>query len=88
MQPSRPSRHLNRVCYTEQTSPRASLPVGVGPAFQATALPDVGFCEVGDRGDQLYDTAPELALAPRWRPKGQTVLVENELVHVAPAPLH
>ena len=41
-----------------------------------------------DRADQLHDIVPELTLAPRWRPKGQTVLVENELVHVAPAPLH
>jgi hypothetical protein len=87
MQPSRPTRHLNRVCYSELGEPRVSLPVSVGPAFQATVLPDVGLSE-GDRGDQLYDLAPELSLAPRWRPPGQTVLVENELVHVALAPLH
>ena len=87
MQPSHPTRHLKRVCYAELGGSRVSLPVGVGPAFQATILSDVGLSE-GDRGDQPYDLALELSLAPRWRPPGQTVLVETDLVHVAPAPLH
>ena len=87
MQPSHPTRHLKRVCYAELGGPRVSLPVGVGPAFQATVLSDVGLSE-GDRGDQPYDLALELSRAPRWRPPGHTVLVETDLVHVAPAPLH
>jgi hypothetical protein len=57
---TRPARHLSRVCYTEQPSPRASLPVGIGPAFQATALPDARPLQSHDRADQLYDIVPEL----------------------------